>query len=307
MSVLSTKTGNMYNRNLISYAAFICDRVSKMFLKVWPTYMNALRDTDANFGEWKHFITSNLFLLTGKEPIEKPSDSKTNICCVYTDGDRNHAMSSYGFATENVISVGNPDLEMFGFTESLTNCFHLSQLDNEDVIYIDTAMLARGAIFSNLEENIDHLVQTNLSLLSQGKKLVVKLHPDQFRTNLPQRLNAAGVKICKNEKFIPRLKNCCAAIVEPSSAAVIPALMGLPLFWVKYNKFVAQPYGDIITSYPYGKPLNDIANFKMNLIDLVHNRDNREKYNWIAYHKGPDPKRMPEAVSKIIKGLVECS
>ena len=175
-------------------------------------------------------------------------------------------------------------------------------------MYIDTAFIHRGAVYSDPKEFSQHIASTKQALQEQGKKLVVKLHPDHFRTTLPDELIEKGIDLCSNEDFIARLQKCCAAIVEPSSAAVIPALMGIPLLLAKYGTLSEQMYGDILVNYPRSREINDINSFNRLLAEEESNYDLEQCKEWIDINAGPLPADlMPDRVANVIKEIIDNS
>lgn len=305
MSVLAVESGKPYQRNFSSYFKFVTNRIFKMLTKVWPTYIAALLRTGASCKDWSRFIKDNIDLLIGKEQLESATDARTNVCCIYTNGDRKHAMSRYGFQHEEVISVGNPDIQMFGLDESLIGSCIVSDNDGlTDVMYIDTALLIRGATFSDSREFVEHLKNTKDRLSAYGKDLIVKLHPDHYKTDIPGKLEADGVELCENSQFVVHLKRCCAAIVEPSSAAVIPALMGKPLFMARYGKLTGQSFGSILIEYPASCYLDQIEDFSEKLSMLQSEALCARVRDWIDTNRGPLPsKKMPDHVANVISKL----
>lgn len=48
------------------------------------------------------------------------------------------------------------------------------------------------------------------------------------------------------------LLNCRAAIIEPSTAALVPALLGLPVLMVALGELEEHKYGGVLMGYPGG-------------------------------------------------------
>lgn len=305
MSALAVDVAKPYDRNLVSYFWFVTSRIVKMFTKVWPSYVNALLSTHANWDEWKRFFTDNIDLLLGRDRLDSALDARTDLCCIYTDGDREHAESRYGFNDEEVVDVGNPDIVQFGLCEELIGPYLERTEECHDIIYIDTALLLRGATFSNQEDFVDHLIETKKAVNRIGKRLLVKLHPDHFKTDTPDRLRQRGVKICQNDQFIARLQSCCAVIVEPSSAAIIPALMGLPLLLARYGNLRHQNFGKILREYPIGIYLDEVNYIQDKLKSLVSRFHKETVVAWISRNSGPLPAElMPKRVAQVVVDLV---
>jgi len=305
MSALAVDIAKPYDRNVISYFWFVASRIVKMFTKVWPSYMKALLATHASWAEWRRFFTDNVDLLLGRDRLDSALDARTDRCCIYTDGDREHAVNRYGFRDHEVIAVGNPDIVQFGLDGDYIGAFLERTEECGDVMYIDTALVLRGASFSSQDEFIDHLVETKAAVNKVGMNLLVKLHPDHFKTDTPEILRQHGVDICENNQFISRLQSSYAAIVEPSSAAVIPALMGLPLLLAKYGKLKNQNFGKVLREYPLGCYLNNLSAIQNSLTTTVTAHDKDAVSEWITKNSGPLPSElMPMRVANCVTELL---
>jgi hypothetical protein len=134
--------------------------------------------------------------------------------------------------------------------------------------------------------------------------LLLKFHPS---TGAPIRsaLESAGVATCSNADFLPALRRCCACITEPSSAALIPALLGLPLFLANYGQLAGQMFGTLIKSYPRAKPLTHLRKFNELLAAAETDPRSTAARVWIESHKGPlPPEEMPTRVAEVVLRLV---
>ena len=305
MSTLAVDVAKPYERNLTTYLWFVVTRVVKMFTKVWPSYAKALLSTQGSWHECKRFFADNVDLLFGRERLDSALDAKTDLCCIYTNGDREHAVTRYGFKDDQVIAVGNPDIVQFGLNERLIGAYSERMDECNDVMYIDTALLLRGASFSCQKEFIDHLVETNAAVSNVKNNLIVKLHPDHFKTDVPDQLRKRGVDVCPDDQFIKRLKSSCAVIVEPSSAALIPALMGIPILLARYGPLDNQHYGKILRDYPFGVFLDDLScldeKIEAGSCDLYSDAFD----NWLIMNAGPLPANlMPNRVAQSVDKLI---
>jgi hypothetical protein len=298
-----------YKLNPIAHLRFISERLLKALTLVWPTYASALWRTKASAGDWRRFASDILLGAAGRFSFASAEDAKTDACCVYVDADVEHAVRKYQFRESEVTAVGNPDLVRFGLgTEAIGSHLRESSEPLTDVMYIDTGLVYTGYVFSTQEEFKRHLIDTKDELDRCGKRLIFKPHPDHHRSNVLHELAAAGVDICSNEEFAARLARCCAAIVEPSSLAVLPALLGMPLLFAQYGKLSGQRFGQVLTSYPRSKPLEDVGRFHELFTDLERNFDVEAARRWIATNAGPLPAdRMPSRVAEIVAKLIERS
>lgn len=295
-----------YKIRLYSQAWFVFERLKKAITKVWPTYVASLWVTGAVAFEWWRFITDIVNLTRGKYMPVSALDARTTRCGVYTRADCLHAEKKYGFKPEEVVAVGNPDLIMFGLeSESIGSALSSSRAKNDDIIYIDTGLIYTGWVFSGADDFLNHLLFTKKELEQQGKKLVMKLHPQHYRSDFPAKLSDVGIEVIQNKDFVCRLQNCAAAIVEPSTAALIPGLVGVPVLLAQYGKLAGQPYGEILTSYPRARSLTDVKDISRLLAAEMASCDPIKVAEWISENAGPLPAdQMPERVADIVAEIV---
>lgn len=297
--------GSPYKVNPIAHLKFVSSRLLKALTLVWPTYGRALWTTHAPMRAWQRFVSDIFSGGLGRFPFAAAEDAKTDACCVYVAADVEHAVRKYGFAKNEITAVGNPDLVHFGLPAEAIGSHLESRGERRDVMYIDTGLVYTGYVFSTPEEFRRHLIDTKIELAKHGMRLVFKPHPDHRRSNMLQTLADAGVEVCTNEEFAERLTDCCAAIVEPSSLGVLPALLGMPLFFAQYGKLEGQRFGQVLLSYPRAKPLTDLAQFAESLAALRQSCDVDATRRWIAENAGPLPAdRMPSRVADVVASLI---
>lgn len=303
--VQAINRGSMYKVNFFAQARFAGSRLGKALRYVWPAYVRALWTTSARWSEWRRFAADIRSLSGGRYIKVSADDARTSKCGVYTEADVSHALDKYGFDPGDALAVGNPDLIQFGLTESLIGY----QLEHDrsgaaDVMYIDTALVYTGWVFASEAEFIAHMIGTMEALKRQGRRLLFKPHPDHRRGNVLPRLAEAGVEICANTDFVARLQSCCAAITEPSSLSLVPALMGMPLFLASFGQLRGCPFGEVLLTYPRGCILEDIGNMSGHLAE-GSNYDRAATQAWIRDNAGPLPaEQMPDRVAALITGML---
>jgi hypothetical protein len=242
----------------------------------------------------------------GKENLRASDDARTTKCCVYTDKDIQHAVNTYSFSRKDVVSVGNPDLIRFGLTQDMIGInLNISEMIYDEIMYIDTALVATGLIFSGKNDFISHIVKTRDSLANQGKKMLFKPHPALFREGIVAKLKELGIEIIDNDTFISRLRYCLACIVETTTLAMAPALMGMPLFLANYGKLENLRFGEVLTSYPRAKMLTNVNELSHLLENKETNSDVGAVQDWIVENSGPLPaEKMPFRVTDVVRQLL---
>lgn len=306
VKVQNTSSRRLNPINARSQFALAGSRLAKNVFRLWPLYGTALWNTRASLSDWAWFAYDVWRQILGRSYSgDAAPDASTAGCCVYAEVDATHAQQRYRLPADAVFAVGNPDLLKFGLSaDDIGSCLTACQRAAGDIIYIDAALIEAGAVFDDARDYVRHLQQTALILAQQGLHLVVKLHPAHSRTGVAQQLNERGVELCDNNAFVKRLKACSGSIVEPSSAALIPALLGLPLLLARYSKLTGQEYGDVLTNYPKARVLHSLGDVNKLLVDASR-VDNDATRAWINTNAGPIPvEQMPDRVARAVETIV---
>jgi len=282
------------------------NQIIKGLMHFWPTYARSLGETGATLREWFRFGHDLVGRARGYRPRVAANDSKTDRACVFIDSEIEYAVKVYGYSEDHVVAVGNPDLMLFGMPVSMVGLrLRRPLLDNTEVMYLDTALTNHGYVYDSEDEFIQHLVDTRDELSRQGKHLVFKPHPSHLQSRIPSALADAGLDVCSMEAFVSKLQRCCACIVEPSSAALIPALMGVPLFLAQYGKLDGQLFGELLRCYPRARQLADLRDFASLLVAEQADLDAARTRRWIDQNTGPlPPEDMPSRVADVVVSLI---
>lgn len=302
---VESKSG-AYKVNKIAYTLFVLKRLPKLLTHTLPAYMMSLWRTNASYSDWYSFLKNLIEVFTKAGSIRSASDAKTTMCLVYAPADKQHAINAYGFNESEVKDVGNPDLVVFNLTSELISYGINKDLSsNKFVLYIDTALTATGLIVKNKTEYLEHLVYTKNELEKAGKVLLFKPHPETVRLYDTDAFSKHGINVIDNNDLTLNIMSSCAVITEPSTLALIPALMGMPLFLAQYSALSELRFGEVLTSYPKSLHLKNIADFEISVVKI--NNANSSKYieEWIQYNSGPLPaSEMPFRVSKCVIELI---
>jgi len=293
--------------NFKKQLTIINKRLYKNLFILWPLYMSALYKTKAPIKDWYEFFREIVVkTFRGLQDIA-PKDTATTAGCVYAEIDVDHMVKHYHMSRNNVFAVGNPDLVHFGLRPDLINYGLFQDWKPEpQVMYIDTSLIEAGLTFDDTDDFINHLNQTKDAFAKQGLLLILKLHPAHRRTGLAEKLKTLNFIICDDDKFVDTLRNCQAALTEPSSAAMIPALMGLPLLLVRFGKLCNVNYGVVLNSYPRSRTLSSLDVAKNLIDDAIENSSSIDITNWNQNNVGPMPaEKMPLRVAEIVNKVVE--
>lgn len=292
--------------NWLRQLSLIKNRFTKNFFVLCPLYCKALIETSAPVTDWYYFIKELVTKITKGAIGKAPPDTKTNSGCVYISAEIPHMISHYGMASDNVHAVGNPDIAHFGLSQAMIGCcLEDRQNTSNQVMYIDTALVEAGMIFKDARDFVSHLISTKESLSAQGLNFCVKLHPAHFRSGVVGQLRANSIEICEDEDFIERLKSVIGVIVEPTTAAMLPALMGLPIFLGQYAKLSTLQYGALLIAYPRTRNLRNIADFSALIEQESADFDVIAVNEWCRANAGPMPaEQMPDRVAAVMNNMV---
>ena len=255
--------------------------------------------------EWLRFVTDIFGRAVAYRPPRAADDSRADKACVYIQSEITYAVNRYGYAKSDVIAVGNPDLPSFGVSDSeIGLCLDRRFADNENVVYIETALFKYGLVYESRNEFVQHVIGTAVALSHQEKRLIFKPHP-ATDVETVSALSSAGIEFCSNESFVSSLRGCCACIVEPSSAVLVPALMGLPVFLAQYGSLSNLSFGRLIEDYPRSRSLTDMSTFNQVLTAEAAESDTQQTMAWIRQNVGPLPAEdMPRRIAGVLEAVL---
>lgn len=296
-------------RSKVAHAKYVFSKIGKLLQHTFPCYIKALLKTNATYKDWGRFISDIFQLAIGGEPacVSASDDAKASKCAVYIPADGKHAISCYGFKSEDVFVVGNPDLIQFGFKDSMVGCWECPQKELQKyIMYIETGLSSQATLYAGTQGFINHLIETSNSLADQGYKMRLKLKPNQANSkSIEQGLARTQIELITNDKFLQTLRECSACIAETSTLALMPSLMGMPLLLAKYGVLDSLSFGSVLTNYPRGYPLLDISNVSDILLMDAQTSESAKLSAWIDLNIGPlPPEKMPERVVAIVDEMI---
>lgn len=308
VQAVDTGKGQAYRPNLMNQLKLIIKRSGKNIFKQIPIYVKSLISTRASLHLWFSLFVSISEKAFGLVFRRYWLGTETSIGCVYTASDIYHMKFNYNISENNISVVGNPDLIQFGVVvNDLCAAFDAFEgFKSREVIYIDTALVTTGAVFSTDQHFLKYLISIRDALMHQGYRLVVKPHPAQFLSGLSDMLIESGLEICNNHDFKNRLLLSTAVITEPSTAAMIPALLGVPLFLSNLGPLADQKYGEVLTTYPMARSLTDLSAFGTQVSEVRQMTSKKSVLDWIKDNSGPlpasdMPKRVAIAIDKMVR------
>jgi hypothetical protein len=290
----------------LGHARFVLGRLGKTIRDTLPCYGRALACTGASAADWGRFLKDIAMMLVGKHILVASDDARTDLYAVYTDSEVAHALYTYGGPKEAIHVVGNPDLVRFGvLREHLGSGVGRDVAPPGDVMYIDTALQANAMMFASVSAFANHLRDVADAVSRSGFRLLLKLHPANDIAGIKQRLQGANVEFVDMGDFIGKLSVCKAAIVETTTLAIMPALLGLPVLFANFGALGALKFGSALTSYPRGRFLRVLGDFDALLHEIDGATDANTTLRWIERSSGPLPAEdMPARVAELVQRLV---
>jgi hypothetical protein len=297
--------------NKLAHARYVAARLKKLATKTFPCYIGALLRTGGTPADWSRFLYDVGKLASGL-PIWQPNvarDAQTTKCAVFNEIDRHHAHRVYRLAMDDIVAVGNPDLIRFGLREPMLGSFDVpGRAQRREIVYIDTGLAMQGLVYRDVGDFCAHLIDTGKALAQQGYTLAVKLHPAHDAAKIEDRVASHGVRLVSADAFIDRLLDSAGCIAEPSSATLIPALLGVPLLLARYGRLADVRFGQLLLNYPRSTVLADINDARRLLDADPPPGQAQQLVAWIHDNAGPIPaEQMPRRVSQLLASMVRAS
>lgn len=253
LGVLSLDKGRAYKFSLLSHAKNILNRLPKLIGYSLLNYISVLIKTGVRFNCWLELFRDLVFGALRLNFPRYAEGSCADLCLVFLGSEKKIAIEKYGYSIKDVRVIGLPDVLDFSVREDDVLSCAESFKDKNKVLYFDTGYLYTGDLFSSVEEYVNHIVQLDRHLSSQGMKLIFKPKPQKFnrlKDELLKRLDDEGVEVYEGREVLKLLKESCFVLSEPSTVVLVAALLGMPVFLVGFGRFEGQEYGECILSYP---------------------------------------------------------
>jgi hypothetical protein len=280
------------NKKLLGYwlslVKIIIDRLGYIFY----IYLKALVKTNASFNEWKNFFNDIYKKIFGFAVDIASKDARTDIICVFNDFDKKQALNKFYINKENIYVVGYPDILKFkGLEDSICKYINEDSYNNETILYIGTGARGTRLRLANDELYFKHLLRTYRELQKYNRKVIFKLHYSRINSVIKEFNNIGEYPVfCDDNEFIYYLIDSCGAIVEPSTAALVPVLMGKPIFMTQYDMLDGLKFGNILESYPKAISIFNISDFIKTTTPVKFS--NKKIRDWIKLVSGPLPSSM---------------
>ena len=273
-------------------------------------YIFSLTETNATVDIWVELFIDMIRKLSGKAVIEARNDSITDYICVLNKFDKQHAKEKYRMSESKISIVGNPDILKFeGLQDEISAFTEIDNSSKEYITYIGSGVRSTNMMLANDKDYYDHLMNVHDITTRANKKLVLKLHYSRIeKMKCMFEGNKIPVIFSDDSNYVKYLKDSCCSISEPSTAALVPAFMGIPLFLAQFGLLSKVRYGSALTSYPRSVKLKRLESLNNMINNYVMPINNIETKEWISSSTEPLPlEKMPSRVVDIFEKAIRNS
>lgn len=297
----------VYKISPLRQLMYVLERVGKFVRRTVWVYSRSLIKTRGTFADWCKFAQDVTNRIKGVSVVIPARDSRATRCCVYTKADYVTTEVKWKYESGEVVAVGNPDLGRFGLDEKLLgSAIRSSAVPDRRIVYIDSGISSHGTNFSSDREYVSYLQNCARSLRERNYNLCVKLkpHPSSRFEFLRDQLMRDGITVLENDEYVPALVSSSGCIAEPSTASLIPCLLGLPVFLARVGKLNTLLYGDVFDKYPRAMYLGSWEDIPDHILPIPEAVTARATDAWIADNAGPMPAAdMPKRVARVVLEL----
>jgi hypothetical protein len=293
------------HKQLRRYLSVLFKNIINRLGYVFFVYCKSLINTGANLKTWISLFLDVYKKILGIAIVKANSDAVTSCICVFNEFDQKQAVQKFSVSSDTVKIVGSPDILKFKNLEKFICRFsNEKNFKNKSVVYIGTGVRGTKMMLSDDREYFNFLMKTYEALKQINKKLILKLHYSRILSMQKYfSMVENDIIFCEDDEFIPELEKSCGAIVEPSTAALVPLMMGKPIYLAQYDSLSGLEFGEIISSYPKAfsiKLLADLARINAPISSSEINTN-----QWIKSVCGPLPAGdMPIRVVSVIDSLI---
>jgi hypothetical protein len=289
ISVQDTTLGdsNPYKFSKLRYLTLIRERMGKNLTVLIPKYLYSMAYTKASLSVWVEALSLIRERVTGRWTQNHYADSSTDFGCIWAQIDTEHMADLYRIPKSRIFIIGNPDLLKFNVKSSdVLSCYTNISLGYRQVVYIETAFNDTGVVYSDDLEFIHAMVVLKEELATYSFDFKLKLHPaNNSKKELLDGLMKNDVEVVSDNDFIKQLKMSAGAIVEPSSAVIVPCILGLPIYFNNIGSMRSIPFGDMLHSYPNSTTLNTMSDLAL-ICTNIENASYADYNEWINLYIG---------------------
>jgi len=233
-----------------------------------PQYLYICFKTSGSYKDALNLINEIRLKISGKTPTKAFHDARTDMVFVFNKYDQIHAHGKFDIPVDKIHVIGVPDFLKFGMKDDMVGILGNTDTGNRStVFYIGTGNRGSHYLLSKDEKYIEFLLKISRELKKQNITLVVKLHYSRLTVIKKLEENYKHeLVVCKSEEFLETLKASIATISEPSTAALMPIALGMPILFPQFEDFQTLTFSDTLKEYKRSKTLTrleDLANIRL--------------------------------------------
>jgi hypothetical protein len=256
-----------------------------------PTYIKSLKVNKSSISDWYDFFFEFLFKFFGFIKHVAPKSASIDYAFVFNDFDLDHAVKKFNLPKKNVFVIGVPDFIKFNLKSSQINSYSSKKINKNDnhIVYIGSGPRSTLMKFKSPLDYANYIIFTAKYLKENlNFKLACKLHYSRAKEYeiLKKEKN---IILINDNNFVKYLLKSRGALVEPSSAVLIPVALGVPVFFACFGKLKGIKFGPALLAYPNKKIINQLSDINHKTILKKKNKVNRKIISNII---GPQPSNL---------------
>lgn len=251
------------------------------------------------------FLIEDIFLkLLGKDISVARLDGNPDFICVFNNYELIQAKKKYLAKNLSFFEVGIPDLLKFTGLSNSINTHHISSHVRKVCTYIGTGPRSTNMLLSDYEEYFQHITEINNFLTKLGYKVNFKLHHSRIDSiNILNDASDKKITLINDATFVQSLNQSKFSIIEPSSASLAPAIIGMPVVLLKVMNLKNLKFGPLFNEYPRSYHIHTFEELELLVDELDKNVSNLPNIdNWLGKSLGPLP--LKDLPSRIVNVLI---
>lgn len=266
-------------------------------------YLNILVKTDLTIKDLINITHDVLLKMLGRDISVARLDGNPNFICLFNNYELVEAKKKYTSKRVSFHEIGIPDLYKFKGLSKVINSYNTELKKHMICTYVGTGPRSTNMLLSDNDEYFEHITEINNFLTDKGYLVNFKLH--HSRLNSIEHLNEINnnkINLINDDEFVNSLRNSKFSIIEPSSASLAPAIIGMPIVLSKVLKLSNLKFGKLFNEYPRSFQINTLNELSIFLDELEQGSFKMEKIDkWLVKSLGPMPlDDLPKRVAKVM-------
>ena len=292
-------------KNFFSHFTSVLSRFYKSLFYSIPIYIKSMIINKSSLIDWYDFFSEFLFKFFGYIKHVAPKSALIDYAFVFNNFDQQHAMKKFNLPKKNVFVIGIPDFIKFKIKNSQINSYSPESINKNDnyIVYIGSGPRSTLMKFKNPLDYANHIISTAKYLKENlNFKLACKLHYSRVK-ECEILKKEKNITLINDDNFAYYLKKSRGALVEPSSAALIPIALGAPVFFACYGKLKGIKFGPALLAYPNKKIINQLSDISHRSIFKKKNKVNNKTISRII---GPQPSSLlPKRITNHLISILD--